>query len=92
MCVYGFYRERERERERERRYASSCVKERGCVCQTSVRKGIMNIREKNPKKTQKENKNKSKRMTCMIRERMQTFAYIHQFGRTRILGTMPPSE
>ena len=29
-----------------------------------------------------------KRMLCIIRERMQTFAYVHQIGRTRILGTM----
>ena len=27
-------------------------------------------------------------MLRIIRERMQMFAYIHQIGRTRILGTM----
>ena len=27
-------------------------------------------------------------MLCIIRERMQTFAYVHQIGRTRIIGTM----
>mgnify|MGYP007069675209 CR=1 FL=1 len=28
-------------------------------------------------------------MLRIIRERMQTFAYVHQIGRTRLLGTMP---
>ena len=31
-------------------------------------------------------------MLCIMRERMQTFAYVHQIGRMRILGTMDPTD
>ena len=48
--------------------------------------------ERNPQKTQKKNpknKNKkSKRISRIIRVRLQTFAYVHEIGRMRILGTM----
>ena len=44
----------------------------------------MNIR----KKTHKKGNFFLKRMLRIIRERMQTFAYVHQIGHMRILGTM----
>ena len=43
------------------------------------------------KKKQKKTQKASfffKRMSRIIHERMQTFAYVHQIGRMRILGTM----
>ena len=96
MKVHCTYMSRERscvlsvcvcmcERERERRSVSSRVRERGCACQTFVRKRIMKIRKtlKKPKR-----RKKSKRMSRIIHERMQTFAYVHQIGRMRILGTV----
>ena len=40
------------------------------------------------KKKPKKNVFFLKRMLCIIRERMQMFAYVYQTGRARILGTM----
>ena len=55
-----------------------------CVCVSDF---CLQTNYKNQKKP-KRKKIKSKRMSRIIRERMQTFAYVHQIGRMRILGTM----